>query len=77
MSRIKKILIAFDQLLAVIFFAKAQPESTFSSMCWKWHITGNRSWPYKMVDKLFWFDPNHCETSYIEEQKRLNKLLKG
>ena len=71
MNRLKKILIALDQLLAVILFAKAQPDETFSSMCWRWELAGKRSWPRKLVDTIFWFDPAHCKTSYESEAQRL------
>lgn len=70
MSRLKKILIALDQLLSVVFFAQAQPDETFSSMCWRWELDGKRSWPRKLVDRIFFFDPDHCRTSYEAEQRR-------
>ena len=70
MNRAKKIFIALDQLLAVILFAKAQPDETFSSMCWRWELSGKRSWPRKLVDLIFWWDKGHCRTSYEAEQRR-------
>ena len=73
MSRLKKILIALDQLLAVIFFAKANPDETFSAMCWRWELAGKRSWPRRLIDRIFWFDPNHCRESY--ESEKLGRQL--
>lgn len=44
-------------------------DETISSHCWRWHINGVRSWPYKIVDAVFWClgDKGHCEDSYWSE----------
>ncbi len=70
MGRLKKIMIALDQLLTVVFLARGQPDETFSSVCWRWELSGKRSWPRRLVDRLFWWDRDHCRTSYEAELRR-------
>ena len=79
MSRLKKILIALDQFLAVAFFAQAWPDETFSSMCWRWELSGKRSWPRKVIDTLFFWDRDHCRESYESERqgRQLPPELRG
>ena len=31
--------------------------------------SGVRAWPRKLIDKLFFFDPKHCEYSFLSERK--------
>jgi hypothetical protein len=59
------ILIALDQLVNTLF--GGFPDETISAAAWRWELQGKRSWPRKLIDKLFWFDHNHCERSYMSE----------
>ena len=71
MKRLRHILIAIDQLFNTIF--NGWPDETFSARCWRWEKNGKRSWPRKLVDALFFFDPDHCRESY--ESERLGRQL--
>ena len=71
MKRAKAILIALDQLVNAI--SGGWPDETLSSRCWRWHVAGLRSWPCKLVDVLFFFDPYHCRESF--ESERLGRQL--
>ena len=51
-------------------------DESLSSRCWRWHLSGDRNWPYKLVDVLFWWDKEirdghmvgHCELSWESER---------
>ena len=65
-KRILYILIAVDQLVNTIF--GGMPDETISAKAWRMQDKKKR---YKVlrciIDKLFWFDPDHCRTSYLSE----------
>ena len=65
----KHILIGFDQFLNTLFMG--WPDETLSSRCWRWEQAGIRAWPRKLVDTLFFWQPNHCRSAYEIERKRL------
>lgn len=67
MNRLKRVLIALDQLLGTLFLPNHQPDETISSRCWRWQVEGKLSWPRRLVDALFWWDKDHCRTSYESE----------
>ncbi len=67
MSRIKRILIALDQLLGTIFLPGHMPDETISSRAWRWELEGKRSWPRKLIDKIFFWDAGHCQESWRSE----------
>jgi len=61
---IKQTLIAFDQFFNALLGGWA--DETLSSRAW-------RKYPRlaRVIDTIFWFDPNHCFESYISETKRM------
>lgn len=65
----KRILIGLDQFLNTLFMG--WPDETLSSRCWRWEQAGIRAWPRKLVDTLFFWQPNHCRSAYESERKRL------
>ena len=65
----KRTLIAVDQLINTLFMG--WPDETLSSRCWRWELEGIRAWPRKLVDTLFFWQPNHCRSAYESERKRL------
>lgn len=71
MSRAKRILIALDQLVNTL--CNGWPDETISSRAWRWELKGKRSWPRKLIDALFFFDPDHCRESY--ESERIGRQL--
>lgn len=72
---IKQVFIAIDQLINAIFGGYA--DETMSSVSYRLHRDGIRSWQMKLIDTLFWFDKRtdstgkvirHCEDSYLSEK---------
>jgi hypothetical protein len=63
--RIKATLIALDNLVAAVIWG--YPGLTISAQMYRWELQGKRSWPRKLVDLIFWFDPDHCRKSYENE----------
>jgi hypothetical protein len=77
-QRILNLLIAIDQLIyVVITLGSGCPDETMSSAAWrleqKGKIQGKIFRP--LIDWLFWFDPDHCKTSYESEVQRAKALL--
>lgn len=68
MSRLAQIAVAADQLCNAIFGGYA--DETMSSRCWRLR----EFQPYKtlrpVIDAVLFFDPRHCETSYLNEIAR-------
>lgn len=71
MNRLKRILIALDQLVNTVF--NGWPDETISSRAWRWEQSGKLRWPRRLIDTLFFFDANHCRESY--ESERLGRQL--
>ena len=69
----KRVLIAIDQLGNAV--CGGWPDETLSSRCWRWERSGKRSWPRKVVDRLFRLlgDKDHCRESF--ESERLGRQL--
>lgn len=69
---VKQTLIAFDQFLnAFVCFGYA--DETMSSVAWRMEQEGR---PFgvmrKVIDTLFFFDKDHCRTSFEAERARLH-----
>lgn len=66
--KLKQIAVALDQLVNTIFGGYA--DETMSSRCWRLR----EFQPYKtllpVIDTVLFFDPQHCETSYLNEIAR-------
>lgn len=79
LHNLKQFLIAFDQMLNALVglftpWERSWADETFSSRCWRWHVAGVRSWPYRLVECLFfWERGGHCEDSFMSE--RLGRQL--
>lgn len=67
MTYLKKVLIAVDQLVNAMI--AGWPDETMSSRAWRWEQSGVRAWPRRLIDKLFFWEPNHCRESYRSERK--------
>lgn len=63
--RPKQIMIAFDQFCNTLVGGWA--DETFSARCWR--LNHRRGWGYarRMVDRVFFWDPEHCFMSYVAE----------
>ena len=63
---LKHVWIALDQLLNAYF--KGWPDETLSSRAWRWEKNGKRNWPRRLIDRVLFFDPDHCRESYNSER---------
>jgi len=61
---VKQILIAIDQLANTL--AGGYADETLSARAWR----EDRKTLVKIIDALFFFDPNHCEESWRSEMLR-------
>lgn len=63
MTRLRKILIALDQLLGTLFLRDCYPDETISAYVF-------RKRRYRWIKLINWLfnDPNHCRQSYESEQ---------
>lgn len=70
-----RIALAFDQLANVV--AGGFEDETISSRAWRMAQGGSRKWALlrRAIDALFWFDPDHCRTSFFNEHARLVSLI--
>ena len=62
----KSVLIALDQLANALL--DGWPDETLSSRAWRWEQNGIRSWPRRIIDVLFFFDPEHYRESFESER---------
>lgn len=71
--------ICFDQFCNVLLGLvlcpgeKSWADETLSSRSWRWHASGKRSWPKKLIEGIFFWEPNHCYESF--ESERLGRQL--
>lgn len=63
--RLKQVLIAIDQLLNTLLGGYA--DETLSSRAWRHYIDGSRKWPKILIDGLFFWQNEHCRSSYESE----------
>jgi hypothetical protein len=70
MSRLREVAVAFDQLCNAVLGGYAS--ETISSRCWR--LRGYH--PYSVmrpaIDRLFFWQPNHCRASYEAQVARRN-----
>ena len=63
-----QVLVAIDQLLNTLLGGYA--DETLSSRAWRHKEDGSRSWPAWVINKLFFWQDNHCKEAYESELKR-------
>lgn len=63
-----QIWIAVDQLFNALLGGFA--DETLSSRAWRQHIAGIRSWPKELIDRIFFWQEDHCRESYVSELQR-------
>lgn len=70
----KQLLIAIDQVFNCLVWIpgdKAYADETLSARVWRCYLQGLiPAWPYRAIDALFFFDPNHCYESWRSEIER-------
>ena len=69
-KRSEQIFIALDQLINTLFGGWA--DEPISSVAWRKRHEG-KGWALlrKMIDSLFFWQENHCESAYLSEKNRL------
>lgn len=77
LRNLRQLLIAADQTIncLIFLFAKQEPyrpwgDESLSSHCWRLEQSRGISWPRKLVDRLLWFDKDHCRESFESELER-------
>ncbi len=63
----KQFLIAVDQVVNTLFGGYA--DETMSARAYRMSLDGRR-WPMRVIDAIFFFDPNHCYESFASERDR-------
>lgn len=63
----KAVLISADQLVNALL--AGWPDETLSSRAWRWEQNGVRSWPRRFIDRLFFWEQDHCYQSYVSERE--------
>lgn len=63
----KAVLIAVDQLVNAAL--GGWPDETMSSRAWRWYVSGRRAWPRAIIDRLFFWEDDHCFASYTSERE--------
>ena len=64
---IKNVLIAIDQLFNAVIGGYC--DESLSSRAYRWEKNGVRSWPRNLVDALFFWEKEHCKSSYESERE--------
>lgn len=69
MNYFRGILIALDQLANTLF--RGWPDETLSSRCYRWDRDGQRHWPKRLVNLMFFWQKDHCFSAYENEKLRM------
>lgn len=64
---IKNVLIAIDQFFNAAIGGYC--DETMSSRAYRWEQDGVRAWPRRVIDRLFFWEKQHCYQSYISERE--------
>jgi hypothetical protein len=68
MSRVFEVLVAVDQLANAVLGGWA--DETMSARCWRLRTQRPYSWLQVAIDRLFFWQQNHCESAYQSERRR-------
>ena len=68
---LKNLLISLDQTINCVVWVKGdgfgKPDETLSARAWRLRYQSNA---WKRINRLMFFDPDHCQTSYESELYR-------
>lgn len=64
----RQVVIALDQLANTL--AGGMADETLSARAWRLDIERGRAWPRRIIDAIFFLDPDHCEQSWRSEIER-------
>lgn len=69
----KQFVIAIDQALSCLvctaFKETGYADESLSSRAYRWHMDGVRKWPNLLIDRLFFWEEQHCFQSYQSERE--------
>ena len=68
MSRMHEVLVAVDQLANAILGGYA--DETISARCWRRRVERPYTWLRPLIDRIFFWQPHHCEEAYESERLR-------
>lgn len=72
--RLVNLFVSLDQFLFCwLTLGASDPDETFSAAAWRWEQDGRwigRFWR-PVIDKLFFFQPNHCQIAFNCERWRV------
>lgn len=60
----------FGLLVSTIFKEEGYGDLTLSANAYRWEHEKIRSWPRVLIDHLFFWQEEHCKSSYIYEIDR-------
>lgn len=78
MKRLFHLMIAVDQLLYVILtLGRGNPDETMSAAAWRLERDGKLAGRIfrPLIDRVFWFDKDHCRKAYLAEVRRARQVL--
>ena len=64
---IKNVLIAIDQLFNAAIGGYC--DESLSSRVYRLEQNGVMAWPRRLIDRIFFWEPNHCRESYRSERE--------
>lgn len=64
----RKIAVALDQLINALL--GGWPDESLSARAWRWHRDAKRDWPRALINKLFFWQRDHCYSAYDNECRR-------
>lgn len=62
-----KVGLALDQLLNAML--GGYPDESLSARAFRWHRDGKRSYPYRIINAMFFWMKDHCRSAYHCEQE--------
>lgn len=68
-------LVSWDQALttticSILFPAeRSYADETLYCRAMRWEWNRVRKWPRRFIDRLFFWEPNHCRESYVSERE--------
>lgn len=69
---VKNLMLSIDQLGNVLLLGSA--DETISARSYRMHAKGSKGWGIarKLIDWMFWFEPDHTRQAYFAEQGRVH-----
>lgn len=65
---LKQFAISIDQTINTLFGGWA--DESLSSRAFRMEMEKGITWPRKLIDGILFFDPDHCQQSYLSEVER-------